>query len=124
MVEARPDGGDNNNPATGDGTTLDRPILPESVNVPVMASFNMSNIFLDPSLKDNYDASASRLKENQLYSTTLWKNSDTIRTADDLLREMEYEAEENEEEIEVREEEDLSDEDGDNEEKKISTEAH
>ena len=68
-------------------------IFPESVNVPVMASFNLSSILIDPQLGQAY-TSKNEVKEQHLYSTGLWGDGgERIRTIDDLRQEMQDAAE-------------------------------
>ena len=45
--------------------------FPESVNVPLMASINLSKVFLDPQIGDAYTSKEVVIQEH-LYSTNLW----------------------------------------------------
>ena len=60
--------------------------FPESVNVPLMASINLSKVFLDPQIGDAYTSKEVVIQEH-LYSTNLW-GQDKIKTLDDLELEM------------------------------------
>ena len=60
--------------------------FPESVNVPLMASLNLSSIFNDPELGKNYQTKQA-VKEQNEYSTGLWGDG-KIKTLDDLELEM------------------------------------
>ena len=90
-------------------------IFPESVNVPVMASFNLSSILIDPQLGQAY-TSKEEVKQQHFYSTGLWGDgAERIRTIDDLRQEMLDDAELDDENAR----DDLSDENKNNDDDNI-----
>ena len=62
----------------------------ESVNVPLMASLNLSSVLLDPQIGEAFTTKL-KVQEEHLYSTSLWGDG-KIRTLDDLQLEMADEA--------------------------------
>ena len=92
-------------------------IFPESVNVPVMASFNLSSILIDPQLGQAY-TSKEEVKQQHFYSTGLWGDgAKRIRTIDDLRQEMLDDAELDDENAR----DDLSDENKNNDDDNIAS---
>ena len=63
----------------------------ESVNVPLMASLNLSSVLLDPQIGEAF-TTKYKVQEEHLYSTSLWGDGHKIRTLDDLQLEMAEEA--------------------------------
>lgn len=61
----------------------------ESVNVPLMASLNLSKVLLDPQIGEAF-TTKFRVQEEHLYSTGLWGDN-KIKTLADLQLEMDDE---------------------------------
>ena len=90
--------------ADGSGPDESQQVFPESVNVPLMASINLSSIFLDPNLAHHNLKAKEEVKEYHEQSVSYWGDN-KIRNIDDLMLEMENDAandDDNDEDDEVR----------------------